>query len=301
MKNISNFLNAHRKTCRIVDEKEIPPFLKIPFILKGYRINFDFYNCLCSLFLFHNETVNVWTHLIPTLCYSVWFLTLLRSYYYFVSVETKLFDLLEFLYLIAVVITTFCSSIFHLFNCISPKLHKQLRTLDFICISFLILGSTWPVMVYSFICNSGMLIANSIIDGLFSVIGVLMPFFNLIHDSKFRWLRIIVYVTMGLMPAFCWIQLALTEGFDHPLIELMFKNVGYAYIFYGVGVVIYSMRVPERLSPGTFDYLCQSHHIWHLLVNLGIMFMHKGIMSGKEWRINHGSECYSSHSILLKQ
>ena len=46
---------------------EAPEFFHAnPYILRGYRINFDSpVRVMKSLFMLHNETVNIWLHLIP--------------------------------------------------------------------------------------------------------------------------------------------------------------------------------------------------------------------------------------------
>lgn len=36
-----------------------------PFIFHGYRIHHSLKDCLCSLFTLHNESLNIWTHLVP--------------------------------------------------------------------------------------------------------------------------------------------------------------------------------------------------------------------------------------------
>ena len=38
-----------------------------PFILNGYRIHHTLKDCVASLFTLHNETLNIWTHLVPFL------------------------------------------------------------------------------------------------------------------------------------------------------------------------------------------------------------------------------------------
>jgi len=55
----------------IGSHKEAPPFMfHNVHILEGYRINFNSYSKLVrSLFMIHNETVNVWTHLIGMLIF----------------------------------------------------------------------------------------------------------------------------------------------------------------------------------------------------------------------------------------
>ena len=51
--------------------KKAPHFLvDNEFIQRGYRINFNSKRRLCrSLFMLHNESVNVWSHLIGVACF----------------------------------------------------------------------------------------------------------------------------------------------------------------------------------------------------------------------------------------
>jgi adiponectin receptor len=37
---------------------------------------------------------------------------------------------------------------------------------------------------------------------------------------------------------------------------------------YVIGALLYMARIPERLSPGTFDYFGASHQIFHVLILL---------------------------------
>ena len=49
------------------------------FILKGYRIDYSLKDTFRSLFRLHNETGNVWTHLLGKqglLCGTTWYVTL---------------------------------------------------------------------------------------------------------------------------------------------------------------------------------------------------------------------------------
>ena len=51
---------------------DIEDYMKIDFILTGYRVNYHKpTDILKSLFLKHNETLNVWTHLIGFILFIV--------------------------------------------------------------------------------------------------------------------------------------------------------------------------------------------------------------------------------------
>lgn len=49
------------------------------------------------------------------------------------------------------------------------------------------------------------------------------------------------------------------------------------------GGLVNVWRIPERFSPGTFDYWFNSHQIMHVAVVLAIMFLHWGTMEDLAW------------------
>jgi len=53
-----------RNTVQLCSITEVPTWAQRPHILNGYRPNLSFWQCLVSLFSCHNETGNIWTHLI---------------------------------------------------------------------------------------------------------------------------------------------------------------------------------------------------------------------------------------------
>ncbi len=42
-----------------------------PFILHGYRIHHTLKDCFWSLFTLHNESLNIWTHLVPFFAFMI--------------------------------------------------------------------------------------------------------------------------------------------------------------------------------------------------------------------------------------
>uniref|UniRef100_A0A0D9WSI9 Heptahelical transmembrane protein ADIPOR1 n=1 Tax=Leersia perrieri TaxID=77586 RepID=A0A0D9WSI9_9ORYZ len=56
---------GEKKECRLVSYHELPDYMKEnEFILNYYRSEWPILNALLSLFSWHNETINIWTHLL---------------------------------------------------------------------------------------------------------------------------------------------------------------------------------------------------------------------------------------------
>jgi hypothetical protein len=56
---------------------EAPNFMRRNWILKGYRINFDFRGIPKTLFMVHNETTNIWSHLLGFMIFASLFIFIL--------------------------------------------------------------------------------------------------------------------------------------------------------------------------------------------------------------------------------
>ena len=95
----------------------------------------------------------------------------------------------------------------------------------------------------------------------------LLPRFD---SSHFRKVRGIMFVCIGVGSAFSVIHLIF---FKDPVYMIDFKPFFWILggICYVGGAVIFITRVPERIFPGRFDLVGQSHNIWHFLVLAGAL------------------------------
>lgn len=77
--NMSTTHEVNERLPRIVGIEEAPPFLiDNKYLRRGYRKNFrSISSILRSCFMAHNETMNIWTHLIGALCllWAMYYLT----------------------------------------------------------------------------------------------------------------------------------------------------------------------------------------------------------------------------------
>lgn len=68
-------------------------------------------------------------------------------------------------------------------------------------------------------------------------------------------------------------------GMYSDVMTILFSRILLGYLSYGLGVVVYISRFPERFWPGTFDIFGSSHQIWHIFVLMGAYFVHSGLLN----------------------
>ena len=79
-----NFVYSVESGPKIINLCDLTHYQKIfielhPFIVHGYRIHHNITDCFFSLFTFHNETLNIWSHLIPFIISSIILVYLISS------------------------------------------------------------------------------------------------------------------------------------------------------------------------------------------------------------------------------
>lgn len=266
--------------------EDIPAYMaENPYILSHYRAFYTTARCLTSIFRLHNETVNIWSHLIGVAVFVGLIIRLFGRYIvpeyhagnvYFhanrtafpVAVKgeqtTRPFIIFG-AYSFACVMCMLCSASFHTFLChMNENLFHRAHALDYFGITFLIVGSFLPFCYYAMDCAPGWRNAYISMICTFGVIGLIGPLFRHWTSTAFAKKRTLFYVFMvasGIIPT---VHLAFMVPFA----------ISFPYVFglllmlalYGIGVFIYAFRVPEVFAPGKFDMYFSSHQIWHVCV-----------------------------------
>lgn len=132
----------------ISHKKEIPSCFHFLYIDNGYRANHDIKDALLSLFSFHNETMNIWTHFIGFCCIVVLGVNFAIEYFTLQHLSTPELIALE-IYIICSAGCLLFSTIYHLLGCVSETIHSNLLRLDLSGVGFLIAGSFIPGMLLS--------------------------------------------------------------------------------------------------------------------------------------------------------
>jgi len=252
-----------------------------PYILTGYRPNLpSMVACLKSIFgYFHNETVNIHTHLWGAVLFCFLIFSLGKPSEYVPwgiqsfmegsdlssSVTWKDTFVFGTFFLTGMSCLGF-SALFHTFSCHSHKVCSTFGRLDYIGIVWLTVGSFYPSIYYGFFCH-GKVIALYLTMitalGAFATYTVVSPAYR---SNSGRRDRTIVFVALGLSGIF-----PVTHGLiSHGLLDASHR-IGLWWLLasgatYILGAVFYAERFPERLIPGKFDLVGSSHQIFHVLI-----------------------------------
>ncbi|KAI1383326.1 HlyIII-domain-containing protein [Hypoxylon trugodes] len=231
------------------------------FILSGYRPDSNsYYRSFTSLFYVHNESVNIWTHLLGAL--------------FFPSIGAWLYHVIALRYASAnssdvLVFSCFFAGAVLCLDAISnhsEEVAKWGNKLDYSGIVFLIVGSYVPALYYALFCQPKLM--TFYLYGIFTLgLGCgLVSWVERFRTPRWRPYRAAMFVGLGVSGVVPVCHGLSIYGYQ-ALEERMGLNwvlfQGFLYIF---GAFLYAIRWPERSFPGTFDIWGSSHQLFHILI-----------------------------------
>eukprot|EP00834_Sanchytrium_tribonematis_P006806 NODE_539_length_6273_cov_0.700194.p2 type:complete len:308 gc:universal NODE_539_length_6273_cov_0.700194:4916-3993(-) len=247
-----------------------------PFILTGYRICKTYKDSWMSMLYWHNETMNIWTHLIPALIFCglighIW-----------INWTEPISDKWMFtLYCICAIKCFSMSSLYHLHCHQTYKTYRLFSCLDYAGISVMIMGSCILMTYYVYYCNTTMQYIWQTLLIITSFVGIFGPFFD--KFANHPTLRTICYIISG---TFSGLPVGI-HIFTHYSVPFhddgIFFFIGMLVCYVG-GAAIYVYQVPERFAPGRFDYLFHSHQIWHVFVFVASVMFYCSSLDMMMWR-----------------
>ncbi|KAH6692356.1 mPR-like GPCR protein [Plectosphaerella plurivora] len=257
-------------------------------ILTGYRpLTPSVRFCLASLGSLHNETVNIYSHLIPgalALLGNAAILAYFRTHF----PGALLADQLVFHIFLTGSVTCFgVSASYHALLCHSKKYHDLWLRLDYLAIIAQILGSFISGIYMGFYCEPGPRALHWGMIGCLSLATCVVMLHPGLQSQEYRLLRLYTFVATGLSgfaPIFHAMAL-----FPHDQLE---KHMGVRYyylegIFILTGALIYALHFPEKWHPVRFDIFGASHQIFHICVVLGAASHFYGILSAYQYTYDH--------------
>ncbi|KAJ6240090.1 adiponectin receptor protein [Anaeramoeba flamelloides] len=239
------------------------------YITKGYRVHFSVPLCFKTALLHaHNETINIWTHFLGL----VIFLVLIVVTFQLEAVKKAKFSakLCIGVYLAGSVLCFLSSTTFHIFNCSSARIRNFVLRLDLTGVLIMIFTTVIPLMDFGFHRSRTFQI---IYTTLLVLTNMFLIFFFWIKKQTLTnaYLRLSLLIVASL---FALVPLA-HAFFILPkelAIDFLWR-IGILYLLYGIGVLFWVLKIPERWSKtGKFDIIGSSHQMWHLFVFLSAIY-----------------------------
>ena len=237
----------------LVGIDEVPVWLRFnKFIRTGYRpAPTTIPQALISLFQWHNETVNVWSHLVPAL-FLMWFVVVPPG------------DGSLFRFCIASFLFIFCASVcYHLFMpcCRDERGYRLLLSCDVLGALMSITLSAFSFLIHGYRCTEPMTVI--VVCCLFASSAALLLFVNVTYKLSVsnRVQLFGMLCTLRLLLCFVTVYPKLmTHGFHLAL----YYHVTSFFILL-VGGLVNGLRIPERWFPNVrwLDYVLNSHNLWH--------------------------------------
>ncbi|RKP03323.1 hypothetical protein CXG81DRAFT_29326 [Caulochytrium protostelioides] len=252
-------------------------------IYRGYRqIQRSYHGCTWSLFYFHNETVNVYTHLVGCLLFVGFAVALVMDHLRNIAaidaaapsptgphasgLARSLDVVITLVFLAGAIICLGLSGLFHLFCCHSREVSQAWNRCDYVGIVALIVFSYFPPVYWAFLCQPMLqllYLGTIVVFGIGTMVAVMNA---RLATPAYRWLRTGLFSMLGLAGIVPVLHSTLRFGLPFTRHALGFDDLLLMGAMYLTGAVIYAARWPECIWPGRFDLVGHSHQIFHCLV-----------------------------------
>jgi len=261
------------KSNKFVCFNELPEFLKDnEYLLKWHRPQLNSYiKCLTSMFQFHTETINIWSHFIGVVYFVILTLYFMTRPSDVISLETKV----SFAFLfIGAIMCLGSSTSFHCFSCHSPEIGSIFRRFDYCGVIIMIVFSCISWFYFAFYCSLHLKIIYTTLMVVLGAISIALVLPEKFGSPQYRGMRAGLFISVGLAAAIPGLHYLYITGFWAALDHVIWLLI--SATFYLSGGSIYAARFPERIWVGKFDIWGQSHQILHFCVLAGAWASYRG-------------------------
>lgn len=217
-----------------------------------------------SLFYLHNESVNIYSHLIPAILSLV------------LGTPFSIFTA-------GVVVCLGCSATFHTCKSHSEAVSNFTNQLDYVGISVLIGTSMVAILRYSLDDQEQMRILFEKITAALGTICCVVSLIKKFRSPHWRPYRAAIFVAYGLTgvsPVIASIsRFGVNETIRRSALPWLLLEA-FCYIF---GAFLYGVRFPEKFAPGKFDLWGHSHQLFHVLVVVAAWCHLKALFGARDY------------------
>ncbi|RHZ70855.1 hypothetical protein Glove_265g19 [Diversispora epigaea] len=271
---------------------ELPHWLQDNYdIFTGYRRpTFSYLKCIKSLFYLHNESVNIWSHLVGAIMFVLF--SVITYFYLLTHPSIKWWDFIAFYcFLIGALTCLSLSAAFHTFCCHSEKVCANWNRCDYVGIVALIVGSIIPLVYYGFYCHNTLKIIYITLLSLFGIATIFVATDLRFRTPPYRWFRTGLFFALGGSAIIPILHAVILYGVNLSFDVIALKWMAITGGFYMLGAVVYGTRIPESLSPGSFDVLGSSHQIFHFFVLAATLTHYYGVIQAMTFWHEQNHEC----------
>ena len=249
----------------LLHRSQVPAVYQEPFVITGYRQHdCSYLQCLQYCFVKHNDVGNFWTHFLP---FCVWLPWPYILSHYIDFADPYFYPLLCFW--LGACTYSLLSSLAHALGCKSFTVRTIGFMLDYHGIAMYTFGGgiatffhlqpssstlgeyKWPIIILT------MIIAVNA-----TLTCCLTRFFWAKHRYALRILSFALPYLMWTAPLMYRLKVCITTGNDCVVETLPLHFFGGVITMFIV--LFFVTKIPERFAPGKFDFIGQSHQLFHI-------------------------------------
>jgi len=250
-------------------DNNIPTWTKKPYILLGYREqNKSNLNYLASILKIHNESVNIWTHMMGLL------------YFLYIISKNNSYNYIIILYDLTAALCFLLSTLYHVYMPYSENNYLLLLHLDLYSIILNITTSNILVYYYWFWCYDNIRNYYMILSIVYLSIGLAI-LLNCNVIAKYNYILLYFGAYNIFIPLSYIYIYNLTNGNINIVIKYDFSE---SICYFVIGFLVYLTKMPEILFVKKFDIVGSSHQLWHVFSSLGTYYFHEEIIKNINYR-----------------
>ncbi|KAI1119896.1 mPR-like GPCR protein [Nemania abortiva] len=286
---------AKARKVQLISYKELPEWHQDnEYIHHGYRpisgsarISFQSWSYI------HNETVNIYSHLIPAILF------LLGEWYileYLITRHPRMTGPDIFVFAFFLLCTVICyglSVTYHTLMNHSNKVEKLWLRIDLVGITIYNLGAFTSGIYMIFWCEP---VPRAIYWSMIGALGSMNIFIMAnpkFQTRKHRIFRTVVFAATAISGFAPVIHGCVVFGVSQMLKQSGLPGYLAQFFFLFLGAIVYGFKIPESRYPGKFDIWGSSHQFFHILVTLAAISHLTGILLAFEY--SHDNRKCASH------
>ncbi|KAM6425932.1 membrane progestin receptor gamma [Liasis olivaceus] len=275
------------KLPRLLNINQVPRVFREEGILCGYRHpKSSAADCIFSIFQMTNETMNIWTHFLPT-WYFLWkLLASLHAWDVWRDHHTWPF----LAYLGTCCIYLLISSGAHTFSPMSSRARHLCYFFDYGALALYGFGSAVAYSAYVFPEEwSGSPFHRSFVPaavlnaGTATSLSCFSRFMETEQPKFSKVIRLLAFAYSYLfdsLPLFYRLYLCEVNVCTESVLAIHYKHIAFACLT----CFFFAAHLPEKLAPGLFDYVGHSHQLSHICAVLGTHFQMEALRVDMEDR-----------------